>query len=190
MEGGAGLRPGMNDFLASVKKAASSKNLCWKLVLCGGRTAARDAFFNSLETAREFCNILLVDAESPVADVSLPIDHLRVQDQWRFDNVKNESIHLMIQTMETWIVCDVQALFYGQGFAAGALPRSQNPEQVAKADVADALDRAAANTKKGKYHKIRHAGPLLGKIDAELVRKRCPSCERMFKTLLDLVITA
>jgi hypothetical protein len=64
----------MNDFLASVKKAASSKSLRWKLVLCGGRTAARD-----------FCNILLVDAESPVADASRPIDHLRVQDQWPFD---------------------------------------------------------------------------------------------------------
>jgi hypothetical protein len=182
----------MNDFLASVKKAASRKNLRWKLVPCGGRTSARDAFLNSFATAPDFCQVLLVDAESPVADSSRPIDHLRTQDQWRFDGVKNESIHLMIQTMETWIVSDVQALerFYGQGFTAGALPRSQNPEQVAKADVAEALDRATANTKKGKYHKIRHAGPLLGRIDAELVLKRCPACDRLFRTLLDILISA
>ena len=197
MEGGgvtasgkASLRQGMSEFLGEVREAARRKNLRWKLTPCGSRTETRDAFLNALEKARDFCNVLLVDSESPVADPSRPIDHLRSHDGWRFDSVQNESIHLMIQTMETWIICDVRALegFYGQSLATGPLPRARNPELVAKADIAAALERATANAKKGKYHKIHHAGRLLERIDAALVRQCCPSCERLFRTLLDIVV--
>jgi hypothetical protein len=88
----------------------------------------------------------------------------------------------MIQTMEAWIVADATALagYYGQQFKGNALPKAANLETVAKADVAKALAKATEKTKKGAYHKVRHAGDLLRKIAPQTVRKRCPSCKRMF----------
>jgi len=57
--------------------------------------------------------------------------------------------------------------YYGQGFRRGALPKSSDLETVAKADIANALERATEKTRKGKYHKIRHAAKLLEQMDPE-----------------------
>lgn len=47
-------------------------------------------------------------------------------DDWDLDGVADEQIHLMVPTMEAWLVADPEALarFYGQGFAI-------NPTSVA-----------------------------------------------------------
>ena len=98
----------------------------------------------------------------------------------------------MVQTMETWIVADPEALgaYYEQGFQRDALPRHQNLEEVGKDDIAEALDRATQGSEKGKYHKIHHARALLQCIDPARVRRRCPHCDRLFETLLRLVLPA
>jgi hypothetical protein len=91
----------------------------------------------------------------------------------------------MVQTMETWIVADATSLvrYYGQGFNRNALPRALNLETVDKAAVENALNQATRNTQKGIYHKIRHASEILGMLQSEEVRKRCPGCERLFYAL-------
>ena len=91
----------------------------------------------------------------------------------------------MVQTMEAWIIADAGALaaYYGQNFNANDIPRNKNLEEVAKAALATALERATRNTQKGAYHKIRHASDLLKRIAPEKVRQRCPNCERMFFAL-------
>ena len=101
-------------------------------------------------------------------------------------------IHLMVQTMEAWIVADANAVsgYYGQGFNAGALPRRPNLEEVSKADVERSLKRATAGTQKGRYHKIRHASDLLQRIDPETVKTRCRHCERLFIELGRLIDAA
>ena len=80
---------------------------------------------------------------------------------------------------------DVQALtaYYGQAFLKSRLPRTQNLETVPKADVAKALEEASVGCGKGAYHKIKHAKDLLARIDRNVVRERCPSCNRMFADL-------
>jgi hypothetical protein len=94
-------------------------------------------------------------------------------------------IHLMVQTMEAWIVADPDALadYYGQRFRRNALPRTANLETVAKPAVATALNNATRDTQKGVYHKIKHASDLLKRIDRAKVQDRCPRCKRMFTTL-------
>ena len=96
-----------------------------------------------------------------------------------------DTINLMVQTMETWIVADPDALstYYGQNFNGNVLPGRTNLEEVAKREVARVLNQATERTTKGRYHKIRHASDLLKRIDVERVKQRCPHCARLFNVL-------
>lgn len=194
MEGGgtgkgtADLRRGMDKFLGELKDAARSKEWRWNLVLCGNRHEAYDKFNRARDHAREGEIIaLLVDAEVPVK-AQTSVEHLqnREGDGWDLTGVLAEHVHLMVQTMETWIIADSDALkdFYGPGFRANALPSRQNLEEEDKTAVENALYLATRKTKtKGRYHKIEHASKLLELIDSGKVRRRCRHCELLFSTL-------
>lgn len=186
MEGGgkranskAMLRTGMDAFLAEIKNAYRAKGWHWKLVPCGSRNEAHKGFQNGDADIV----VLLVDSEDPVS--LPPTDHLKARDGWNLNGVNDDYVHLMVQSMEAWIVADPDALaaYYGQGFQKNALPRHQNLEKVNKDDIGDSLDRATQKTQKGKYHKIQHARHLLQCINPTIVRKRCPHCKRLFETL-------
>ena len=190
MEGGgrgngsrAKIRAGMNAFLRELKKTAQAKS--WSLnLLCRG---SRNAAFRDFEIARRRGGhtlvVLLVDSEGPVS--TSPREHLSAKDGWNMRDSNDVAIHLMTQTMETWILADSEALagYYGQKFARNALPRSDDLERVSKADVERALKQATQKTQKGVYHKIKHAGDLLKRIDPKKVRKKCRHCERLFSVL-------
>ena len=127
--------------------------------------------------------VLLVDAEGPVRGGQ--IAHLSDQDGWILDFANGETVHLMVQTMEAWIVADDVALadYYGQGFRMNALPRAANLESVPKRDLARSLHAATRRTTKGTYHKIRHASALLARIRPDRVRERCEGCRRLLDFL-------
>ena len=190
MEGGgdgkdakAALRQGMDALLQPLKEAARAKALHWKLVPCGGRDKAFQGFRNAAVNGDDAIVVLLVDAEGPVDGA--PHLHLQSRDGWNMDFADEDTINLMVQTMETWIVGDPDALstYYGQNFNGNVLPRMTNLEEVAKADVARVLDQATEHTRKGRYHKIKHASDLLKRIDVERVKQRCPHCARLFNVL-------
>jgi uncharacterized protein DUF4276 len=190
MEGGgegrdsrAALRLGMDGFLTTLKAAVREKSWRWKLVCCGRRDSAFDAFRSALHSRDYAIVVLLVDAEGPVK--GSPCAHLKQRDKWDLTGASDEVVHLMVQTMEAWIIADTGALaaYYGRNFNASALPRNENLEEVAKAALATALEQATRHTQKGAYHKIRHASDLLKRIAPEKVRQRCPNCERMFFVL-------
>ena len=103
-----------------------------------------------------------------------------------------QSVHLMAQTMEAWIVADADALelYYGPRFNARRLPRSRDLESVGKRDVEHSLRHATEHTGKGRYHKIKHASDLLQRIDGEKVQARCRHCWRLFEELGRLVDAA
>ena len=194
MEGGgdgknakSALREGMEVFLAEIKDACRSRNWHWKLVCCGSRNEAHKRFQNTRTNGDSGIVILLVDSEAPVT--MDPLDHLTSRDEWDLHGVDSDMVHLMVQTMETWIVADREALkdYYGQRFRANALPRRQNLEEVSKDDIGESLTSATAGTQKGTYHKIRHTRHLLQRIKPATVRQRCGHCERLFATLLNLI---
>ncbi|WP_423925141.1 DUF4276 family protein [Candidatus Palauibacter sp.] len=197
MEGGgdhsgsrAALRRGMDTFLRSLKQAARRKELRWKLVPCGSRDAAFRGFKNAVTAEPEAVNMLLVDAEGPVT--KKPREHLRARDPWDLSGASDSRLHLMVQTMETWIVADPERLatFYGQGFRTRKLPRQTDLEKEPKERVAVGLREATAGTTKGVYHKIRHASDLLAAIDPATVRDRCRHCKRLFDELAGLIEAA
>ena len=190
MEGGgrgsgtkAALRRGMDTLLGPLKQAARNKSMRWKLVCCGPRDVAFRSFRNAARNGEAAIVLLLVDAEGPVA--TGPCEHLQARDGWDMIDVDAQSVHMMVQTMEAWIVADGDALrgYYGQSFNAGAVPRATDLESVAKSEVEGSLRRATKHTGKGPYHKITHASDLLQRVDAEKVKARCRHCRRLFDEL-------
>ena len=195
MEGGgpkpnsqAMLRQGMDMFLAEIKNACRKKRWRWNLVPCGTRNEAYKRFQDARANGDTEIVVLLVDSETQV-DVPAPTAHLAARDGWNFHGADGDMVHLMVQTMETWIVADLDTLkdYYGQDFRGNVLPRRQNLEVVSKRNIEQVLGRATQGTQKGKYHKIKHARELLQRIDPMRVREKCRYCERLFETLLRLI---
>lgn len=184
------LRQGMERFLQPLKDAARNKELPWKLVCYGSRDETFKRFRDAVNSSADAVNVLLVDAEGPVSQS--PRLHLRNQDKWNLSFAPEETIHLMVQTMEAWIVADSAALssYYGPGFRANKLPKVTDLETVPKRDVEHSLREATKDTQKGRYHKIKHASDLLKRIDAEKVKARCCHCRRVFKALGRIVDAA
>ena len=192
MEGGGdsaagkrALRRGMNVFLKPLREAAENKGCQWEIVVCGGRDNAYRSFKYALEAGRKEIIALLVDSEEEVT--ASPKYHLKKRDKsWRgIEAVPEENIHLMVQTMETWLASDADALaeYYGENFNRNLIPKANNLEVVPKNEISNALKTATRNTRKGAYHKIRHAEDLLRSIGPQEARARCKHCERLFDTL-------
>ena len=194
MEGGGtgrdtkdALRRGMDAFLGELKDAARKKSWRWKLVCCGGRDEAFRAFRQARNNGDETNVVLLVDAEDPVN--SSPSAHLSARDRWDLKQADDDVLHLMTQTMETWIVADPDSMasYYKQNFVRNALPNADDLEAVARSDISSALERATRRTQKGKYNKIRHASDLLKSVDPEKAKQRCSHCRRLFVVLGDVI---
>lgn len=183
----AALRRGMDLFLAALKADVREKSWKWKLVCCGSRSQAFRAYRQEQKSDDYSVVVLLVDSEGPI-DKEIN-QYLNDRDGWDVGALEKDFIHLMTQTMETWIVADVNALanYYGENFEGNLLPKSRNLEEVSKLDVAKSLDKATKRTRKGPYHKIRHGSDLLKVVDPGVVRRRCPHCERMFSLLWRIV---
>ena len=147
----------------------------------GGRDQTRKAFMNAIDDHPDTVCILLVDAEGPVRASTTAKDHLG----WSLTGVREEQVHLMVQTFEAWVVADEHAIakFYGQGFNNKALPKPQNLETVSVGDLKASLKKATRDTKNLTYHKIKHGPSILAKANAATVREACPSCEKLFEAL-------
>ena len=186
--GRAALRQGLDAFLDEQKRAALSHGWRWKLVCAGSRSAAFKAFRIAIQQGDTEAVLLLVDAEGPLQDGA--IAHLRRRDGWNMDFAEERAVHLMVQTMESWIVADGDALaaYYGNGFHRNSLPKSTNLESVPSREIERSLKAATRHTAKGEYHKIRHARPLLAQISQRRVRERCEGCGR-FLDYLTLILT-
>ena len=71
--------------------------------------------------------------------------------------------------------------------AKAALPKHAQLESVAKSTIAHGLEQATKDTKKGRYHKIRHASDILMRVNPDTVQRRCPHCKRMFDSVEHLI---
>jgi hypothetical protein len=156
-EGDESLRRGFHQFFQKIRDAARQSRCGFRPIACGAR-AARD-FDIAKRMHPQACNILLVDMENPTGTAP-------------------PNVFWMVQLMEAWFLADPDSLsnYYGQGFQASA-----------KQDVYNSLRQATRSTRKGRYHKTRHAPDLLAMLDAARVRTEAPNCERLFQHLLSVV---
>lgn len=151
-------------------------------IACGGRRNAFDEFRTALRTHPDALCILLVDSEGPVNPEGGPWSHVRRRqgDKWeKPDGVRDDQLHLMVETMETWIVADRDALLkeYGTKLDPDALP-SVNLELVPRQDVLQKLERALRKT--GKEYTKAAGWVLIGRVDPTRVQAACPYARRFF----------
>lgn len=180
----AALRNGFRRFLDPLYRIAREKKIRFHSpIVCGGRDSAFEDFLTALQVHSAATVILLVDAEGPIS--GSPKQHLSNRDGWDLSSVDEKQVHLMAQVMESWFLADPDCLlaYFGKGFASNQLPKTNDVEQVPKADVIPAITRAARSTNKRRYHKIRHGAGILGKLDSSAVRKRALHCDRLFSLL-------
>lgn len=186
----AALRRGFGVFLSELRESARRRSVRWSIVVCGGRHSAIRDFRIALGTHQNALNLLLIDSEGPASQAG-PWEHLASQtgERWQKLDANDDQCHLMVQTMEAWIIADVDALrsYYGQRFNANALPRTRDVEQIAKGTLFAALRDATRNTQKGGYHKTRHAPQLLERIQSNIVRSRATYCARLFKVIEEAI---
>ncbi|UFP94934.1 DUF4276 family protein [Gloeobacter morelensis] len=172
------LRQGFDALLDSQKQAARKHRVLWRLAMRGSRQQTYEAFIHATAHHANQIIVLLVDAEERITyqGNKAHVTHLEQRDKWKLSAVCPDRVHLMVQTMETWLVADIDALrrYYGQGFNSSALPQRQNLEEEPKQAIYAALTRATQQTQKGEYAKIKHASQLLGKIRPDRIAARCP----------------
>ena len=84
-EGKARLRQGMSEFL---RKVVSQTKPGWRVVACGSRNDAHDAFQNANQTSPETFSVLLVDSEGPVTQP--PRTHLKQRDRWTLVDINGD----------------------------------------------------------------------------------------------------
>lgn len=151
---------------------------------CASRNQAYNDFCFALASGENA--ILLVDSEELVAthpQTNLPVpawQHLtaRIGDNWtRPPGAADSQAHLMVPTMEAWLVADKKNLtayyrgtYNREAFNEGALPLRTNVETVNKAAIESSLANATRpNQTKGLYHKGRHSFEILEMLDPRAV---------------------
>jgi hypothetical protein len=185
-------RAGMSAFLKPVVDVVRTKRIKWRVIPCGGRKAAYDAFVDALENEPEVFNVLLVDSEDPVAIATPPWAHLKQRkgDAWNQPaGADDDRCQMMVACMEAWFLADPGSLqkHYGGNFDSGKLPPANSAESRTKAQIDDALKQATRRTKAQEYRKIRDGAKLLATVDAAIVRRHCKWCERLFAALGDAI---
>jgi len=181
------IRQGFSSFLKDLVQMARSKRIKWDIIACGSRNNAFRDFKNALSNYPDAFIILLVDSEAPVN--LPPWEHLKSRDNWESPGVDDTHCHLMVQTMEAWLIADIDTLkkFYGQGFRENLIPRNTNVEKIDKDLLESSLKAATRDTSKGEYQKIQHASKLLEQLDVATVRNADPNCNRLFTTLTQIM---
>ncbi|MEQ8755292.1 MAG: DUF4276 family protein [Coleofasciculus sp. G1-WW12-02] len=192
IEGDPQLRQGFRHFFQPLYKVAKRQKVTMKtLKLCGSRGDTYKAFRIALKKHPDAFIVLLVDAEGAVDEQQKPWEYLknRVEDKW--DSLGNDNTHcyLMVQTMESWFVADIEALkdYYGKGFQESAIPKTSQVENIDKNILESFLKVATRKTIKKEYHKTRHAAQILERLDVAKVRQAAPSCDRLFTTLTQIM---
>lgn len=180
------VREGFAGFLRELVEIARAGHVRWSVIVCGGRQTAFEAYETAKRQHPEAANVLLVDSERPVTGSAC--EHLRQPpDGWAVTPAEQEHLQLMVQTVEHWLIADLDAVesYYGQGFRRNPIPANVSIEAIGRSDLERGLRAATQDTKKGPYHKTRHCPDLLRTVESSKVREACPHCMRVFRTLAE-----
>ena len=157
-----------------------------RLVACGGRDAAYDAFTIAQKTnaAGNFV-VLWVDSEEPLADLEAAWKHLLARDQWALPaGALDEQVLFMTTCMETWFVADRAALkaHFKDALQESALSPLNALENRHRHDVQNQLIHATRNCSNA-YAKGMRSFEILGKLSPEVLAQHLPSFVRVRRIL-------
>lgn len=182
-------RQGFHTFLKELIDKAREKRIKFDVIPSGIRDETYKDFCRGLKSHADSFVILLVDSENAVAAGNTAKRFLQETTTWDLKDTRDEQCHLMVQIMESWFLADTDALkaYYGKGFNVAAIQKNPKVEEVLKADILGALSKATKNSSKGEYHKTRHGTELLTRIDPKKVRQVAPHCEKLFRTISEVI---
>jgi hypothetical protein len=157
-----------------------------RLVACGGRDTAFDAF-KIAQVARPASRFvaLWIDSEEPLANLEAAWEHLHQRDHWaRPEATEDEQVLFMTTCMETWFVADRAALqaHFGNGLQDSALPPLNGLENRPRHNVQDKLMHATRNCSNA-YAKGKRSFEVLGKLDPGVLEGYLPSFVRVCRIL-------
>lgn len=159
-----------------------------RLVACGGRNAAFDAFKTALASAPKNSFLALwIDSEDKLADIEATWRHLkgRKDDNWdKPPGAVDEQVLFMTTCMETWISADRKTLFryYGANLQKSALPPLKDLENRSRASVQTALTKATQKCTNA-YFKGKRSFEVLGQLDPATLKQYLPSFKRVLRIL-------
>jgi Domain of unknown function (DUF4276) len=149
------LRQGLTKLLEQKLKGKMPKIIIGGGYLQGGKSQTIRKFKTNKLEGDMF--LLLVDLDKPESEIEVDLaDNDLIADQ--------ENVFYMIQEMESWFLSQPQVLdaFYGAN-VSDKIPKKK-PTEIANPD--EELIKITKNSKRGQYHKIRHAVELLKLLDA------------------------
>lgn len=148
------------------------------VVVCGAREQAYQQFKAELQNGNSLA-WLLVDAEelAPAlkpGDSADPWKHVKDRDQWdKPTGATSEQLQLMNVTMETWLLCDRDALrknFGSRINESKLLPADSSLETKTKQDINNALAAAVKDTPSEEYSKGSHSFKILADVNPTKLR--------------------
>ena len=188
-----------------VKCRSAFQKLCEKLgfkgkmpsfIACGSRNQAYKDFSNALKRNPDVLNILLVDSEDPVKNLSpdphsdIAWIHLNLRDGWiRPADTESYQALIMATSMETWIATDREALkaFFGKDLQENALPTLPQIESQNRKEVFKKLEHATRNCKR-PYQKGDQSFKILETLDPAILHQHLTQFQRL-KATLDIVLS-
>lgn len=165
-----------------------------KVVACGSR---EDAY-------RDFCHaraegldaLLLVDSEGVISEAVSqgpasawrPWLHLKQSDTWTAPpDAQDLNCHLMVQSMESWLLADPPALmtFFGSRFDSERLPTPSSAEALSPKESLTILRKASSKCVVA-YDKGKHSFKLLRTVDPQRLTNASPWAARLIDHLRSL----
>ena len=160
----------------------------FQVTACGRGGDARNDFLDAHAVAGdEYYVALLIDSESPVANIEETWKHLTGEQNWqRPPGARDDQVLFMTTCMETWIVADRSALcaHFGQCLLVSELPDLDSLEELRRGTVRDRLQDATRSCP-APYGKGPNSFQLLGRLDPTVLEERLPSFRRARRILTD-----
>jgi len=188
-EGRGLLREGFSTFFREIGQACEAAGIRWLVICSKSDSETFKSFRNAVDGYAATWSGLLIDSDcSPAAGADDALKLLRTR-KWDVSSLEQSQCHLMVVQMETWLIADPDSLekHFGKDFDRKALPNQASLEHILGQTVMEALRKAVRNTKSREYRKIQDGAKLLKRVDPRRVRQRASSCDRLFKTLLEVV---
>ncbi|MBN2830427.1 MAG: DUF4276 family protein [Candidatus Cloacimonetes bacterium] len=161
-----------------------------RVVASGSRNEAFDDFCCAVRTLSDNdVALLLVDSEETFTKDDNSVEYLKKRDSWNFPNdVDSCLVHLMVVTMETWLIADPKSLqeSFGAGFNSEVFSKVKDIETVSKEDAYSLLDKAFKDTPSKKYIKGKHSFRALACVDASKVCAVCKHANLFINKLKEL----
>ena len=160
----------------------------FQVTACGGRGDAWNDFLEAhADAGGTYYVALLIDSESPVANIEETWKHLDEEHNWqRPCDTQDDQVLFMTTCMETWIVADRSALsaHFGQCLLVSELPDLDGLEELRHGAVKDRL-QAATRSCPAPYAKGPNSFEVLSRLDPTVLEERLPSFRRARRILTE-----